>query len=266
MSWPIQTPSIQVQGNPADGYVPTWSAVDGYYVPETGPNGPSGPAGTDGVTGPTGASGADGVTGPTGASGSTGPTGASGANGTTGPAGALCEYSICNSVLVGTAPVTVTVQDSTVGQEFAIFGPPGETMKITGVRFSHNYSTYPRDIKVCLWGTGPVYARLKNVTVTVTEANTTVATFAVPYTLSSSEYMTDFTVSVWDTSLAAQEYPKVGLGGYFHGEASLPGVPFVAGPRKIELCRSRLSGGDVVPRSDMSSTFHSPVEPVITYS
>ncbi len=90
-----------------DGYVLTWSDLDGKWKPQesagasgvgaTGPTGPAGlvgttgPTGAEGSTGPTGASGISGATGSTGPQGFTGPIGSqgeTGANGATGPQGA----------------------------------------------------------------------------------------------------------------------------------------------------------------------------------
>jgi hypothetical protein len=54
---------------------------------DTGAQGPQGPAGADGAQGPAGANGADGAQGPKGDTGATGPVGPAGATGATGPVG-----------------------------------------------------------------------------------------------------------------------------------------------------------------------------------
>jgi hypothetical protein len=112
----LTTTQMNAVATPASGLLIYNTTASGFYfyngaawqsgIGATGPTGAAGSNGVTGATGPTGAAGNNGATGPSGADGAsgsngatgpTGPTGASGSNGATGATGLLSSGSVAGN-------------------------------------------------------------------------------------------------------------------------------------------------------------------------
>lgn len=193
-----------------------------------------------------------------GASGPTGPTGADGPTGPTGADGSITEWSIVDVLATGCTGMTVETADRTYGTQFGVWGKPGETIKVTGVRFWVNgCSPYNRTYRCSVWDSaGTKQATVDHV---VTGDGIQTATFATAYTVAVGEYHKLQTVGVWDTSGSKKQIDTTSTWPTY---AQAP--PYYAGARKIDIAvGSVYKAGDNKPDTGVGGQ-RAPIEPVIT--
>ena len=237
-----------------------WSIVGG-SAGGGGTTGPTGPTGATGATGPTGVAGA---TGPAGPAGATGPIGATGPTGATGSAGAGRKYSMVDMIANGASPMNSGAGNYTTGNQFSVYGVPGETISITGLRayiagLTGNYGL-GLTFRGKLWNGAGTMLKSVDVAGIVSDGIYTF-TFASPYVVPVSSYLiAAYYVSIWE--ITGSWLVKCAIANPWGQCRPLP--PFFVRDREVLMNEGLYSGGDGFPNGGGGNLF--PIEPIVTIS
>ena len=161
-------------------------------------------------------------------------------------------YSFVDACVADPTLVPVNTDPYTTGSRFIVVRP----VKVTGVRFYANLSSYPKDATVDLWDAAGT--SLATATVSVAASGLVEASFASAYTVPAEKVLTNLTVSVYilgnqvicgtpgyRPSAAAQNGPNVVIFG--------DGGPVDSYP----------TAGYARPTRDTSSWWKPPIEPIL---